>query len=62
MRKGAHSSQTCTAGGGGSLGGSLPALPLDLLHRDDCKKINVSLFRDASRQADPGQALGSGHP
>lgn len=59
MRKGAHSSQTCTAGEGG---GSLPALPLDLLHRDDCKKINVSLFRDASRQADPGQALGSGHP
>ena len=60
VRRGAHSAQTRTAGARGR--GSLPALPLDLLHRDDCEKINVSLFRDASRQADPRQALGSGHP
>lgn len=60
MRRGAHSAQTRTAREGGVP--PCPALPLDLLHRDDCEKINVSLFRDASHQADPGQALGSGHP
>lgn len=36
--------------------------PLDLLHRGGCQKIKVSLFRDASYQADPGQAPASGHP
>lgn len=53
MRRGAHSAQTRTAREGGVP--PCPALPLDLLHRDDCEKINVSLFRDASTKQIQGR-------